>query len=87
MFLIFTAGFQTLDSAQALCLPIGASISLLIMFFFFDSMQVVFAICTAGKIYSLFLSPNSGSFAAVDSCQVTNAYFHIYNCSCAQASY
>jgi len=38
---------QTLDSTQALFLPIGASISLLVMFFFFDSMQLVFAICTA----------------------------------------
>jgi hypothetical protein len=26
--------------AQAMCLPLGASVSLLIMFFFFDSMQV-----------------------------------------------
>ncbi len=33
-------GIQTLDSLQAMCLPLGASISLLIMFFFFDSMQV-----------------------------------------------
>jgi len=32
---------------QALCLPLGASISLLVMFFFFDSMQMLFAICTA----------------------------------------
>ncbi|XP_053203039.1 signal peptide peptidase-like 3 [Panonychus citri] len=38
---------QTLDTMQALCLPLGASISLLIMFFFFDSMQMLFAICTA----------------------------------------
>ncbi|XP_065201592.1 signal peptide peptidase-like 3 isoform X2 [Planococcus citri] len=38
---------QTLDTLQALCLPLGASISLLIMFFFFDSMQMLFAICTA----------------------------------------
>lgn len=38
---------QTLDSWQALCLPLGASISLLVMFFFFDSMQILFAICTA----------------------------------------
>ena len=30
----------TLDSVQAMCLPLGASLSLLIMFFFFDSMQV-----------------------------------------------
>lgn len=38
---------QTLDTLQALCLPLGASISLLVMFFFFDSMQMLFAICTA----------------------------------------
>lgn len=40
---------QTLDTMQALCLPLGASISLLVMFFFFDSMQMLFAICTASK--------------------------------------
>lgn len=38
---------QTLDTMQALCLPLGASISLLVMFFFFDSMQMLFAVCTA----------------------------------------
>lgn len=37
----------TLDSLQAMCLPLGASVSLLIMFFFFDSMQLLFAVCTA----------------------------------------
>lgn len=37
----------TLDSLQAMCLPVGASLSLLIMFFFFDSMQLLFAVCTA----------------------------------------
>merc|ERR1719153_374924 len=37
----------TLDSVQAMCLPLGASVSLLIMFFFFDSMQLLFAVCTA----------------------------------------
>ncbi|XP_073079581.1 signal peptide peptidase-like 3 isoform X1 [Manis javanica] len=41
---------QTIDSTQALFLPIGASVSLLVMFFFFDSVQVVFTICTAGQI-------------------------------------
>ncbi|KAF7994717.1 hypothetical protein HCN44_004189 [Aphidius gifuensis] len=41
------AGVQTLDTMHALCLPLGASVSLLIMFFFFDSMQMLFAICTA----------------------------------------
>ncbi|MEQ2273461.1 Signal peptide peptidase-like 3, partial [Xenotaenia resolanae] len=40
---------QTIDSTQALFLPIGASVSLLVMFFFFDSVQVVFTICTAGN--------------------------------------
>lgn len=43
------AEVQTLDTIQALCLPLGASISLLVMFFFFDSMQMLFAICTASK--------------------------------------
>lgn len=41
--------FATLDTMHALCLPLGASISLLIMFFFFDSMQMLFAVCTASK--------------------------------------
>lgn len=35
---------------HALCLPLGASISLLVMFFFFDSMQMLFAVATAGKL-------------------------------------
>jgi signal peptide peptidase-like protein 3 len=34
---------------QALCLPLGASVSLLVMFFFFDSMQLLFAVCTASE--------------------------------------
>ncbi|XP_014677828.1 PREDICTED: signal peptide peptidase-like 3, partial [Priapulus caudatus] len=38
---------QTIDSTQAMFLPVGASVSLLVMFFFFDSMQTVFATCTA----------------------------------------
>lgn len=38
---------QTIDACQAAFLPIGASASLLIMFLFFDSLQMVFAICTA----------------------------------------
>ncbi|XP_078729853.1 signal peptide peptidase-like 3 isoform X1 [Lampetra fluviatilis] len=42
-----TQRIQTIDSTQALFLPIGASVSLLVMFFFFDSVQVVFTICTA----------------------------------------
>lgn len=40
---------QTLDTMHALCLPLGASVSLLVMFFFFDSMQMLFAICTASE--------------------------------------
>lgn len=40
---------QTLDSMQALLLPLGASISLLIMFFFFDSLSILFAFVTASK--------------------------------------
>lgn len=41
--------FATLDTMHALCLPLGASVSLLVMFFFFDSMQMLFAVCTASK--------------------------------------
>jgi len=41
------SNITTLDSLQAMCLPLGASVSLLIMFFFFDSMQLLFAVCTA----------------------------------------
>ncbi|XP_039257429.2 signal peptide peptidase-like 3 [Styela clava] len=58
-----TSGFQTIDSAQALCLPIGASVSLLIMFFFFDSMQLVFAICTA------ILAASAFAFLMLPMCQ------------------
>ncbi|XP_076803009.1 signal peptide peptidase-like 3 [Clavelina lepadiformis] len=46
--------FQTIDTTQAVCLPVCASLSLLIMFFFFDSMQVVFAVCTAVLAASAF---------------------------------
>ena len=49
MFWLFIADMQTIDTCQAAFLPIGASASLLIMFLFFDSLQMVFAICTAGK--------------------------------------
>ncbi|XP_053968720.1 signal peptide peptidase-like 3 [Anastrepha ludens] len=42
-----TNKFATLDTMHALCLPLGASVSLLVMFFFFDSMQLLFAVCTA----------------------------------------
>jgi len=46
--------FQTINTSQAVCLPVGASLSLLFMFFFFDSMQVVFAVCTAVLAASAF---------------------------------
>jgi len=42
-------GVQTLDVGQALFMPIGASLSLLIMFLFFDSLQLMFAVCTASR--------------------------------------
>jgi len=60
------ADVQTLDTMQALCLPLGASISLLVMFFFFDSMQMLFAICTASKSHALL---NEWSFSS--RCQFT----------------
>lgn len=44
---------QTLNTMHALCLPLGASISLLVMFFFFDSMQMLVAICTASKFHRM----------------------------------
>ena len=40
---------QTIDSTQALIIPVAASISLLLMFFFFDSIQTAFLICTSSK--------------------------------------
>lgn len=42
-------GFQTINTAQAVFLPVGASFSLLVMFFFFDTLQFFFALCTAGE--------------------------------------
>jgi signal peptide peptidase-like protein 3 len=59
MFVVFKdflgtgSSFATLDTTHALCLPLGASISLLVMFFFFDSMQMLFAVCTASELPSL----------------------------------
>ncbi len=44
------AAVQTIDSTLAVLLPIGASISLICMFLMFDSLQTMFAICTAGKL-------------------------------------
>jgi len=38
---------HTIESSQALLLPFGASLSLLIMFFFFDSLQLLFTLMTA----------------------------------------
>lgn len=40
---------QTIDSIQALFIPVVASISLLFMFFFFDSIQTAFVICTSSN--------------------------------------
>lgn len=40
---------QTIDSIQALTIPVVASFSLLFMFFFFDSIQTAFVICTSGN--------------------------------------
>ncbi|KPJ00628.1 Signal peptide peptidase-like 3 [Papilio xuthus] len=42
-----SSNVQTLNTMQALCFPLGSSVALLIMFFFFDSMQTLVAICTA----------------------------------------
>ena len=49
MFFFSCLGFQTINTAQAVFLPVGASFSLLVMFFFFDTLQFFFALCTAGK--------------------------------------
>ena len=48
-FLLICLGFQTINTAQAVFLPVGASFSLLVMFFFFDTLQFFFALCTAGE--------------------------------------
>lgn len=53
--IFFEGKFATLDTMHALCLPLGASVSLLIMFFFFDSMQLLFAVCTASKLTFIIL--------------------------------
>lgn len=47
---------QTIDSVQALFIPVVASLSLLFMFFFFDSIQTVFVICTSSNLFYLFAS-------------------------------
>ncbi len=38
---------QTIDSTHALIIPIAASFSLLLMFFFFESIQTAFLLCTS----------------------------------------
>jgi signal peptide peptidase-like protein 3 len=38
---------HVIETIHAIALPLGASLSLIIMFFFFDSLQTVFIICTA----------------------------------------
>ena len=55
MDVVLLAGVQTLDVGQALFMPIGASLSLLVMFLFFDSLQLMFAVCTAST-FALILS-------------------------------
>ncbi|XP_028418490.1 signal peptide peptidase-like 3 [Dendronephthya gigantea] len=42
----FSSDFHTISSTQAMLLPIGASCSLLFMFFFFEKFQSIFAFCT-----------------------------------------
>jgi signal peptide peptidase-like protein 3 len=65
-----SSGIQTLDSLQAMCLPLGASISLLVMFFFFDSMQMLFAICTA------VIATVALAFLLLPMCQYLMRYVH-----------
>lgn len=38
---------HVIETIHAIALPLGASLSLIIMFFFFDSLQTIFIICTA----------------------------------------
>lgn len=56
-------GFQTINTAQAVFLPVGASFSLLVMFFFFDTLQFFFALCTAALAMIAF------SFVLMPVCQ------------------
>ena len=46
---------HTIESAHAIFLPLGASFGLLLMFFFFDSLQLLFTLMTAGKINNIFV--------------------------------
>lgn len=51
---------QNIDSYQAMFIPVAASISLLLMFFFFESIQTAFVICTsvlATVAFSFLLTP------------------------------
>jgi len=49
---------HVIETIHAIALPLGASLSLIIMFFFFDSLQTVFIICTASKLSLLKKSEN-----------------------------
>ena len=69
---------QTIDTCQAMFLPIGASISLLIMFLFFDSLQVIFAVFTASKCIC---GVNASGVFVVYSSQLGFALYHIENMS------
>ena len=48
--------FHTISTTQALLLPLGASCSLLFMFFFFEKIQLLFAVLTVGRYLYLFFS-------------------------------
>jgi signal peptide peptidase-like protein 3 len=63
-------GILTLDTMHVLCLPLGASISLLVMFFFFDSMQMLFAICTASEFSLLCIIYNFITIIII--CEIIN---------------
>ena len=69
-------GVQTIDTCQAMFLPIGASISLLVMFLFFDSLQMVFAVCTAGGSHDHIYGSNNGLFRVTMPRYTT----HMYGC-------
>jgi len=67
-------GLHTIESSQAIALPIGASFSLLLMFFFFDSLQLLFTIMTAA------LATVAFSFLLLPLCQqITSPCFNVYN--------
>ncbi len=40
---------QDIGTTHALLIPLAASVSLLLMFFFFESIQMIFLLCTSGK--------------------------------------